>query len=180
MLITDARPWFGCVALTHMCLLLAYFQPTPIAVVSMGLVYDNLVIAFSLGEGFNKPRFWLHTACTPLLAYSMTNLVVIIGLIGIGAILDIANPKREYVLVKYARTERFTQVPPSPPVAPILTTLIVLVNAQTVEAKLGAIIMILAAAAPQSKVGPLPGQLGEVFIAWGVWREIYYTKFVNL
>lgn len=83
--------------------------------------------------------------------------------------------KREYITIHYHDTVRISQRPPNPPIPAILTTILAIyAGFKCGESSLiiGSVSMMLLAAIPQSKVGPLLGQIGEVILMWGTWKAL--------
>jgi hypothetical protein len=159
-----------------------------LALVSLALVYDNVIIACggainatdpSLLLAVSKPRFWMHTGFTPLLAYSASgSWVATLALIGLGLALDHMEV-RTYYLVEYLGTVRYSVKPAAPPLPAVLTTLIVIYEgfvSRDWSMFLGSLCMFLLAAIPPSISGPLPGQFGEVLIMWGMWNSSLRCK----
>jgi len=191
----DARIAFGLFGLFHTMLIASYLplsdpslSTLSLLAVSAALVYDNLIIAVGhalsndLLLALSKPRFFLHLLLTPQLAgaalahfnFGLTAWICSWAMVGLGFGIE-HSAHANLVIVEYRGTVRYTQRPIVPPIPAILTTVIMLaLGAYYREWNLflGSFAMFLLAAAPPSKVGPIPGQFGEVLILWGTWATI--------
>ncbi len=156
-----------------------------------GMAYDGLVLGAgsSLGAGpllqaLNVPRFVLHALLTPLWVVAAGTLAREAGLamattpalragLGVTAALLVAAEVRhlgdlDLVPVAFGDTLRYTRgAPGGPPVGALGTLAVVLALAPFTSRwiLLAGLLLLVLAAAPMSKVGPLPGNVGELLLA---------------
>lgn len=156
-----------------------------------GMVYDGLVLGAggALGEGpllraLNVPRFVLHALLTPLWVLAAGRLAREAGVawaaapavraaLAVTAALLVAAEVRhlgdlDLVPVTFGDTLRYTRAAPlGPPVGALGTLAVVLALAPLTSrwVLLAGLLLLGLAAAPMSKVGPLPGNVGELLLA---------------